>query len=98
MNTDKNNSREENIKRDHKDNNPTSPNRKEINPANRNWEGSRNPDSDNDRKGRNVDIDRENRKNEMQGREQQTTPKNKVDEIVDRFNRENEQDRNRNNK
>ena len=98
MNTDKNNSREENLKRNHKDNNPTSPDRKEINPANKNWEASRNPDSDNDRKGRNVDMDREDRKNEMSGREQQTTPKGSAEEIVDRFNKREEQNQDRDRK
>lgn len=82
-------------KRDHKDNNPTSPDRKEINPANRNWEASRNPDSDNDRTGRNVDIDQKNQENEIIGREQQTTPKNKVQDIVNRFSRKEEQNRDR---
>lgn len=83
--------------RNRKDNHPASPDRKEINPANRNREESRNPDSDNDRKGRNVDLDRENRGNEISGREQQTTPKNKAEDIVDRFNRRDEQRNNENN-
>lgn len=90
MNTDEN-------KRDHKDNNPTSPDRREINPANRNREESRNPDSDNDRKGSNRDINREDRGNEIRGREQQTTPKNKAEEIADRFNSREEKQKQKNN-
>ncbi|WP_017733920.1 hypothetical protein [Nafulsella turpanensis] len=77
--------------RNRKDNNPQNPDRKEVNPANMNWESSRNPDSDNDRKGRNVDIDQENKKNQMSGREQETTPLNRAKDIVDRFNREDDQ-------
>lgn len=78
-------------KRDHKDNNPTSPDRREINPANRNREAARNPDSDNDRTGRNVDIDQKNQGNEIIGREQQTTPKNSAKEIADSYSRREEQ-------
>ena len=89
MNTNNNNDR------NRKDNNPASPDRKEINPANRNWEASRNPDSDNDRVGRNVDIDLENQKNEMRGREQQTTPTGKAKDIADRFNRSEEDNNNK---
>ena len=77
--------------RNRKDNNPQNPGRKEVNPANMSWESSRNPDSDNDRKGRNVDIDQENQKNKMSGREQETTPLNTAREIVDRFNKEDDQ-------
>ncbi len=77
--------------RNRKDNHPASPDRKEINPANRSMEGFRNPDSDNDRTGRNIDMDLENRKNKMEGREQQTSPKSTAESIVDRFNRRDDQ-------
>ena len=81
--------------RNRKDNNPANPNKKEINPANRSWEASRNPDSDNDRVGRNVDLDLENQKNEIHGREQQTSPKSKAQDIADRFNRREEDNNNK---
>ncbi len=95
MNNDKNNRRdnENNFSRDNA--NRADLNRSEINHATRSWEESRNPDSDSDRKGRNVDMDLENQKNEIKGREQQTTPKSTTDQLVDRFNRRDE-DRNSN--
>ena len=77
--------------RNRKDNNPQNPDRKEVNPANMSWDSSRNPDSDNDRKGRNVDMDQENKKNKMSGREQETTPLNTAKDIVNRFNQEDDQ-------
>lgn len=69
---------------------PVNSRQSEINHKTRSWESSRNPDSDNDRKGRNVDIDQENQQNEMRSREQQTTPKNSTQDIIDRFNRRDE--------
>lgn len=70
--------------------NPAGRNLSEINHDTRTWEASRNPESDNDRKGHNKDIDAENQWNEMEGREQQTTPKNSAKDIIDRFNRRDE--------
>lgn len=73
---------------------PTTPDRKEINPASRSWEPSRNPESDNDRKGRNIDKDLENQKNEISGREQQTTPKSKAKDIAEGFSSREQQQEN----
>ncbi|AHM63148.1 hypothetical protein D770_24515 [Flammeovirgaceae bacterium 311] len=86
MNNDNNYSRD-------KDNNtyPADRNRPDINPATRTKEASGNPDSDNDRKGRNIDIDLENQKNEMSGRSQQTTPLNSAKEVADRFGKRDQQ-------
>lgn len=89
MNSDKDKNLDKNPKANQ---NPVGRDRSEINHGTRSWEESRNPDSDNDRKGRNKDIDAENQRNEMEGREQQTTPKGSAQEITDRFNRR-EQDR-----
>lgn len=67
--------------------NPVNSKQPEINPDTRTWESSRNPDSDNDRKGQNKDIYTEDQWNEMQGREQQTTPKDSARNIAERFNK-----------
>lgn len=75
--------------------NPEHKNRTEIKHETRTWEASGNRDSDTDRKGRNVDLDRENQKNEIEGREQQTTPNSSTtDQLIDRFNRS-DKDRNK---
>ncbi|WP_224995715.1 hypothetical protein [Cesiribacter sp. SM1] len=93
MNNDNNYSRD-------KDNNtyPADRNRPDINPASRTKEAAGNPDSDKDRKGRNIDIDLENQKNEMSGRSQQTTPQSSAKEIADRFGSREQQNQERSNK
>ena len=98
MNNDRdNNNRSNEDKNLNRNMNPEHKNRAEVNHESRSWEPSRNPTSDNDRKGRNVDIDRENQKNEIKGREQQTSPNSSTtDQLIDRFNRKDE-DRNKNN-
>lgn len=99
MNKDSNRDKDKNLDKNPKANeNPVDRSQSEINHGTRTWEDSRNPDSDNDRKGRNKDIDAEDQWNEMEGREQQTTPKNSTEEVVDRFNRRDEQRKNESNK
>lgn len=99
MNKDSNRDKDKNLDKNPKANeNPVDRSKSEINHGTRTWEDSRNPDSDNDRKGRNKDIDAEDQWNEMEGREQQTTPKNSTQEVVDRFNSRDEQRKNENNK
>lgn len=91
MNNDRDNNRRDDDKNIKKNRNPEYRSRTEINHETRTWETSRNPDSDNDRKGRNVDVDLENQHNDIKGREQQTTPKSTTDQLIDRFNRNNEE-------
>lgn len=94
MNNDSNNRRDEDKyldKNKNKNSEPVNRGRSEINHGTRTWEDSRNPDSDNDRKGRNLDMYQENQWNEMEGREQQTTPKDSARDIAERFNRREEQ-------
>ena len=76
-----------------KDNNanPADRQRSDINPHTRSQEASEKHDSDNDRKGRNIDIDLENQENKIEGRKQQTTPQNSGEEIRERFNRKEQQ-------
>lgn len=84
-----------------KDNNTNPPDRSrsDINPASRTKEEVGNTDSDSDRKGRNIDIDLENQKNEIEGRNLQTTPQSSAKEIKDRFsNREQQQNQGNQNK
>lgn len=64
---------------------PVERGRKEVNPHTRTMENAKNPDTDSDREGRNIDIEQENQKNEITGREQQTTPRNKAEDIADRY-------------
>ena len=64
---------------------PAERDRKDVNPHTRTMENSENPNTDSDRKGRNIDIEEENKGNEISGREQQTTPQNKAEDLADRY-------------
>ena len=72
-----NNERDNNKKNN--ENNNKERNWKEVNPENRTKEENRNPDSDNDRKGRNVDMDmrrekQANQENPVASRNPQISP------------------------
>ncbi|EMR01050.1 hypothetical protein [Cesiribacter andamanensis] len=60
---------------------PADRQRADINPHTRTKEEAGNPDSDSDRKGRNIDLDLENQGNEIKGRSQQTSPRNRAGEL-----------------
>ena len=76
--------------------NPVNSKQQEIKPDSRSWERSENPNPGDDRKGRNIDTDLENRENEIVGREQKTTPKNKAKDIAEGLGSREQQQKERN--